>query len=77
MNGETNVEQIQIIDSNKHVGETVKIGAWIANKRSSGKKLPFYNYVTGTAFFSKVSCSNQTSLKPLVKKLVQKKIPRN
>ena len=37
MNGETNVEQIQIIDSNKHVGETVKIGAWIANKRSSGK----------------------------------------
>ena len=31
MNGETNVEQIQIIDSNKHVGETVKIGAWIAN----------------------------------------------
>ena len=49
MNGETNVEQIQIIDSNKHVGETVKIGAWIANKRSSGK-IAFYNYVTGQPF---------------------------
>ncbi len=31
------MEQIQIIDSKNHVGETVTIGAWVANKRSSGK----------------------------------------
>ena len=53
MNGETNVEQIQIIDSNKHVGETVKIGAWIANKRSSGK-IAFLQLRDGTAFFQGV-----------------------
>lgn len=58
MNGETNVEQIQIIDSNKHVGETVKIGAWIANKRSSGK-IAFYNYVTDSLF---PRCRVQTKL---------------
>ncbi|HCO05882.1 MAG TPA: asparagine--tRNA ligase, partial [Enterococcus faecalis] len=53
MNGETNVEQIQIIDSNKHVGETVKIGAWIANKRSSGK-IAFLQLRDGTAFLEGV-----------------------
>ena len=53
MNGETNVEQIQIIDSNKHVGETVKIGAWIANKRSSGK-IAFLQLRDGPAFFQGV-----------------------
>ena len=53
MNGETNVEQIQIIDSNKHVGETVKIGAWLANKRSSGK-IAFLQLRDGTAFFQGV-----------------------
>lgn len=38
------MEQIQIIDAKNHVGETVKIGAWVANKRSSGK-ISFYNCV--------------------------------
>ncbi|MCD4924607.1 asparagine--tRNA ligase, partial [Enterococcus faecalis] len=47
------MEQIQIIDSNKHVGETVKIGAWIANKRSSGK-IAFLQLRDGTAFFQGV-----------------------
>lgn len=50
MNGETIVEQIQIIDSKHHVGETVKIGAWIANKRSSGK-IAFLQLRDGTAYF--------------------------
>lgn len=50
MNGETIVEQTQIIDSKHHVGETVKIGAWIANKRSSGK-IAFLQLRDGTAYF--------------------------
>lgn len=53
MNGETIVEQIQIIDSKNHVGETVKIGAWIANKRSSGK-ITFLQLRDGTAYFQGV-----------------------
>ena len=32
-----NDEKITIQDMPKHIGETVKIGAWLANKRSSGK----------------------------------------
>ena len=44
------MEQIQIIESKKHVGETVKIGAWIANKRSSGK-IAFLQLRDGTATF--------------------------
>ena len=35
------METIQIIDSKNHVGETVKIGAWVANKRSSGRLLSY------------------------------------
>lgn len=34
----------------KHVDEDVTIGAWIANKRSSGK-IAFLRYVTGQALF--------------------------
>ncbi len=44
------MEQIQIIDSKNHVGETVTIGAWVANKRSSGK-IAFLQLRDGTAFF--------------------------
>ena len=43
------MEQIQIIDSKNHVGETVTIGAWVANKRSSGK-IAFLQLRDGTAF---------------------------
>lgn len=50
MNGETIVEQIQIIESKNYVGKTVKIGAWIANKRSSGK-IAFLQLRDGTAYF--------------------------
>jgi asparaginyl-tRNA synthetase len=47
------MKTIQIIDSKNHVGETVKIGAWIANKRSSGK-IAFFNLRDGSAFFQGV-----------------------
>ncbi|OBS62116.1 asparagine--tRNA ligase [Enterococcus mundtii] len=47
------MEQIQIIDSKKHVGEIVTIGAWVANKRSSGK-IAFLQLRDGTAFFQGV-----------------------
>ena len=36
----------------KHVGETVQIGAWVANKRSSGK-IAFLQLRDGTAYFSR------------------------
>lgn len=47
------MNKIQIIDAHKHVGEKVKIGAWIANKRSSGK-IVFLNLRDGSAFFQGV-----------------------
>ena len=47
------MKTIQIIDSKSHVGETVKLGAWIANKRSSGK-IAFLQLRDGSAFFQGV-----------------------
>lgn len=47
------VETINIIDSKKHVGEVVKIGAWVANKRSSGK-IAFLQLRDGSAYFQGV-----------------------
>ncbi|WP_027107493.1 asparagine--tRNA ligase [Lacticigenium naphthae] len=47
------MEKIQIKDSKQHVGETVKIGAWVANKRSSGK-IAFLQLRDGSAFFQGV-----------------------
>lgn len=44
------MESIQILDAKKHVGETVQIGAWVANKRSSGK-IAFLQLRDGTAYF--------------------------
>jgi len=44
------VKSIQILDAKHHVGETVQIGAWIANKRSSGK-IAFLQLRDGTAYF--------------------------
>jgi asparaginyl-tRNA synthetase len=54
------VEQIQIIDSKNHVGETVTIGAWVANKRSSGK-IAFLQLRDGTAFFQGVVVKSEVS----------------
>ncbi len=47
------MKTIQIIDSKNHVGETVKIGAWVANKRSSGK-IAFLQLRDGSAYFQGV-----------------------
>ena len=44
------MEHITIIESKNHVGEEVKIGAWIANKRSSGK-IAFLQLRDGSGFF--------------------------
>jgi len=54
------LEKIQIIDANKHVGEVVKIGAWVANKRSSGK-IAFLQLRDGTAYFQGVVVKNDVS----------------
>jgi asparaginyl-tRNA synthetase len=43
------MEKITIQDMPKHVGETVKIGAWLANKRSSGK-IAFLQLRDGSGF---------------------------
>lgn len=52
------MEQIQIIDAKKHVGKTVKIGAWVANKRSSGK-IAFLQLRDGTATFQGIVVKNE------------------
>ncbi|MDN6640619.1 MAG: asparagine--tRNA ligase [Tetragenococcus sp.] len=54
------MEKIQIIDARKHVGEVVKIGAWVANKRSSGK-IAFLQLRDGTAYFQGVVVKNDVS----------------
>ncbi|WP_208560110.1 asparagine--tRNA ligase [Marinilactibacillus kalidii] len=47
------MKNIRIIEAAKHVGETVKIGAWVANKRSSGK-IAFLQLRDGSAYFQGV-----------------------
>ena len=42
-------EKIMIKDMPQHIGETVKIGAWLANKRSSGK-IAFLQLRDGSGF---------------------------
>lgn len=44
------VKKISIIDSKDYVGKEVTIGAWVANKRSSGK-IAFLQLRDGSAFF--------------------------
>ncbi|MDF7637093.1 asparagine--tRNA ligase [Leuconostocaceae bacterium ESL0958] len=50
---EHNLPTIQIIDAPKYVGQTVKIGVWLRQKRGSGK-LAFLQLRDGTAFFQGV-----------------------
>lgn len=49
---------VSIIDVKDHVGEEIKIGAWVADKSGKGK-LQFLQLRDGTAYF-KLSFSNQT-----------------
>ena len=58
-------KRVTIIDEKTTLGKT--IGAWVANKSGKGK-IAFLQLRDGTAFFSKESPSNQTSLKNLVKR---------
>lgn len=48
---------ISIIDVKDHVGETVKIGAWVADKSGKGK-LQFLQLLRGKSIFP--SCCFQT-----------------
>lgn len=52
------VKRISIIDSKDNVGQTVTIGAWVANKRSSGK-IAFLELRDGTAYFQGVVVKNE------------------
>ena len=54
------VQQISIIDAKDHVDEKVKIGAWLTNKRSSGK-IAFLQLRDGSAFFQGVVVKSQVS----------------
>ena len=52
------MKRISIIDSKDYVGQPVEIGAWVANKRSSGK-IAFLELRDGTAFFQGVVVKNE------------------
>ncbi|WP_181185397.1 asparagine--tRNA ligase [Lactiplantibacillus pentosus] len=54
------MQQISIIDAKDHVDEKVKIGAWLTNKRSSGK-IAFLQLRDGSAFFQGVVVKSQVS----------------
>jgi len=52
------LEKIQIIQEGEHVGEKVKIGAWVTNKRSSGK-IAFLQLRDGSAHFQGIVMKNE------------------
>ncbi|MCW6100589.1 asparagine--tRNA ligase [Lactiplantibacillus plantarum] len=54
------MQQINIIDAKDHVDEKVKIGAWLTNKRSSGK-IAFLQLRDGSAFFQGVVVKSKVS----------------
>lgn len=54
------METIRIINAKDHVGEKVKLGAWVANKRSSGK-IAFLQVRDGSAFFQAVVVKSKVS----------------
>lgn len=54
------METIRIINAKDHVGKKVKIGAWVANKRSSGK-IAFLQVRDGSAFFQAVVVKSKVS----------------
>lgn len=54
------MKNIRIINAADYVGEKVKIGAWVANKRSSGK-IAFLSLRDGSAFFQAVIVKSKVS----------------
>ena len=59
-NGGVYVQTISIIDAKDHVDEQVRIGAWLTNKRSSGK-IAFLQLRDGSAYFQGVVLKNNVS----------------
>lgn len=53
-------QEIRIAEAKNHVNEEVKIGAWLTDKRSSGK-IAFLQLRDGSAFFQGVVLKNQVS----------------
>ena len=51
------METITISQAPEHVGETVKIGVWLTDKRSSGK-IAFLQLRDGTGFFQGIIRKN-------------------
>ncbi|WP_025730388.1 asparagine--tRNA ligase [Atopobacter phocae] len=49
---------LTILEAKKHIGEDIKIGAWITNKRSSGKII-FLQLRDGSAFFQGIVLKNE------------------
>ena len=56
------METITISESPKYVGETVKIGVWLTDKRSSGK-IAFLQLRDGTGFFQGIIRKNDVDEK--------------
>ncbi|MDO4903068.1 MAG: asparagine--tRNA ligase [Limosilactobacillus sp.] len=54
------MKTITISETPKHVGETVKIGVWLTDKRSSGK-IAFLQLRDGTGFFQGIIRKNDVS----------------
>ena len=54
------MQTITISESPKHVNETVKIGVWLTDKRSSGK-IAFLQLRDGTGFFQGILLKNQVT----------------
>lgn len=52
------MRRISISEAKQHVGEEVQIGAWVANKRSSGK-IAFLQLRDGSAFFQGIVIKNE------------------
>ncbi|MEG0450732.1 MAG: asparagine--tRNA ligase [Lysinibacillus sp.] len=52
------MKKITIQDMPKHIGETVKLGAWLANKRSSGK-IAFLQLRDGSGFVQAVAVKEE------------------
>lgn len=66
------MEKIRIIEASKHIGEMVRIGGWISNKRSSGK-IAFLQLRDGSAYFQGVVVKSEVeeSVFDLAKSLTQ------
>ena len=66
------MKKIRIIEAPKHIGETVTIGGWISNKRSSGK-IAFLQLRDGSAYFQGVVVKSEVeeSVFDLAKSLTQ------